>query len=126
VGLTSTFESRLLPPNAGFTLVELLVGLALSVSLALAVAPLWLSLEGTGTRAADRTVWVVQERVAVTRLERDLRLAGAEECAFSIAGPVLEASGSQVVFLARSCAESAESEVTIVEWEIARGSLMRR
>jgi prepilin-type N-terminal cleavage/methylation domain-containing protein len=110
-------------PSDGFTLVELLVGLALSVSLAMAVAPLWLSLESVGARAADRTIWLLQERVTTARFERDLRLAGAEGCRFATAGALLEATVSQVVFLQHS---ADGSEPTMVEWEIAKGSLMRR
>ncbi|MBN1630514.1 MAG: prepilin-type N-terminal cleavage/methylation domain-containing protein [Thermoleophilia bacterium] len=109
--------------GAGFTLVELLVALALSVCLALALAPFWISLMTAGTRETDRTVWLIQQRVAAARLERDLRLAGAEGCLFPAAGALLEASGSQVVFLQRAADGSAP---LIVEWEIARGSLMRR
>jgi len=104
-------------------LVELLVALALSVSLAMAVAPLWISLMSTGTRETDRTIWLLQERVAAARFERDLRLAGAEGCLFPVAGALLEASGSQVVLLERAADCSAP---VIVEWEITRGSLMRR
>ena len=109
--------------GAGFTLVELLVALALSVSLAMAVAPLWISLMSTGTRETDRTVWLLQQRVAAARFERDLRLAGAEGSLFPVAGALLEASGSQVVLLERAADGSAP---VIVEWEITRGSLMRR
>ena len=109
--------------GAGFTLVELLVALALSVSLAMAVAPLWISLMSTGTRETDRTVWLLQQRVAAARFERDLRLAGAERCLFPVAGALLEASGSQVVLLQRATDGSIP---LIVEWEITRGSLMRR
>ena len=104
-------------------MVELLVALALSVSLAMAVAPLWISLMSTGTRETDRTIWLLQERVAAARFERDLRLAGAEGCLFPVAGALLEASGSQVVLLERAADCSAP---VIVEWEITRGSLMRR
>jgi prepilin-type N-terminal cleavage/methylation domain-containing protein len=108
---------------AGFSLLELLVGLALSVVLAVAVAPVWLSLQSGGAAAADRTIWLLQERVATARLERDLRLAGGDGCAFAVTGAVLEASASQVVFLERS---TCGAEPRIVEWEIVGGNLMRR
>ncbi|OFW60568.1 MAG: hypothetical protein A2133_11950 [Actinobacteria bacterium RBG_16_64_13] len=74
-------------------------------------------------RAADRTVGAVQGRVAVSRLERDLRLASAGGCPFAAAGPVLEASASQVVFLRRA---ATGSKPILVEWEVVGGSLMRR
>lgn len=104
-------------------MVELLVSIALSVTLAMALAPLWISLTSTGARTTDRTVWLVQQRVAAARLERDLRLAGGGDCLFPTTGALLEASGSQVVLLQRAADGSTP---LIVEWEIVRGALMRR
>lgn len=109
--------------DCGFTLLELVIGLALAVSLAIAAAPLWHGLETAGTRAADGAVWILQQRVAMGRLERDLRLAGADGCTFPVSGPVLQASEDQVVFLVPSV---SRDEPLIVEWEIIGGSLMRR
>jgi prepilin-type N-terminal cleavage/methylation domain-containing protein len=109
--------------QAGFSLIELLVGLVLAVILALAVSPLWLSLQSGGAQQADETAWLLQGRVAVARFERDLRLAGAAGCPFVLTAPVLEASASQVVFLQR---QEDGSAPIIVEWEIAGGCLMRR
>ncbi len=61
----------------GFSVIELILGLALTVCLAVAVAPLWLSLQSTGVREGDQTVRLLQARVAVARFEHDLRLASA-------------------------------------------------
>lgn len=107
----------------GFTLIELLIGLALAVSLAVALAPLWVSLETAGATEADRTVQSLQGRVAVARFERDLRLASAAGCPFALVSPILEASTSQVVFLERTANEGGP---ILVEWEITNGALMRR
>lgn len=108
----------------GFTLVELLIGLTLALSLSVVTAPVWLSLERSGTRATDDTIWVLQARVAASRFERDMRLATASESPFAVSGAVLEASDSQVVFLGQQA--SGGSRPIVVEWEIVKGSLMRR
>lgn len=108
---------------AGFSLIELLIALALGLCLALAVAPLWTSFQALGARETDQTIWALQGRVAAARLERDLRAATAEGCPFPVGGPVLQATTSQVVLLVRK----AESPVPIlVEWELVGNSLMRR
>lgn len=108
---------------AGFSAIELILGHALTVCLAMAVAPLWLSLQRTGVREGDQTVRLLQGRVAVVRLERDLRLASAAGCIFPLSGPILEASRSQVVFLMRP---APGDPPVLVEWEIVGGTLMRR
>jgi len=107
----------------GFTLIELIVGLALAVALAVAVAPLWASLQTAGVVESDQTVRLLQEKVAVSRFNRDLRLATAAGCPFDLSAPIVEAVGSRVVFLARA---GSGSDPIIVEWEIVNGSLMRR
>jgi Tfp pilus assembly protein PilW len=74
---TSTSRSHSSPETilpGGFSVVELLVGLALALCLATAAAPLWLSLESAGVQEAERTVQWLQGRVALARLERDLWL----------------------------------------------------
>jgi prepilin-type N-terminal cleavage/methylation domain-containing protein len=120
----STYTSSTRRPQlTGFTLIELLVGLAIVVSLAAALAPVWLSLERAGANEGDRAISFVQGRVAVARLERDLRLAGAAGCPFPTTCAILEALPSQVVLLERGAEGTAPS---IIEWEIAKGSLMRR
>jgi Tfp pilus assembly protein PilW len=119
----STSDTRGRSGAAGFSVIELILGLALTVCLAVAVAPLWLSLQKAGASESDQTVRLLQARVAVARFERDLRLAGAYGCPFRITAPILEASASQVVLLVRS----ADGAVpTLVEWEIVNGALMRR
>jgi prepilin-type N-terminal cleavage/methylation domain-containing protein len=119
----STSRTRSSRGCDGFSLVELLVGLALAALLAAATMPLWVSLQKSGVREADRTIHLLQQRVAVARLEGDLRLASGQGCRFVTTGPILDASGSQVVFLRPAPDESGP---IIVEWEIVRGSLMRR
>jgi hypothetical protein len=109
--------------GTGFTLVELVVGLALALCLALAVAPLWATLQSGGVKETDDTIRLLQGRVATVRLERDLRLASAGGCHFAVVGPVLEASASQVVFLERAPDGAAP---LMVEWELSGRSLMRR
>jgi hypothetical protein len=103
--------------------VELLVALALTLVVAGAALSLWAGLERTGSGDADRMVLLTQSRVAVARLERDLRLGTAQGCPFAVAGPVLEAKAAQVVLLTRSGETGA---LALVEWEVVGGSLMRR
>lgn len=108
----------------GFSLLELLVALALALVVMAATAPLFVSLGQTAVSEADGTIGSLQGRVAVARLERDLRIASAARCPFVAHGPVLEASRQQVVFLQAS---SSEGPPLLVEWELtATGSLMRR
>ncbi len=108
---------------AGFSLIELLLGLSLALCVGLGVAPVWVSSQSLAARAGDETVWMMQGRVAVARLERDLRLAGAQGCLFPAGGAVLQATSSQVVLLVGT----GESSVPLlVEWEVVNGSLMRR
>jgi hypothetical protein len=109
--------------RAGFSAIELLLALALTICLAVAVAPLWLSLQRTGVREGDQTVRLLQARVAVARFEHDLRLASAAGSPFPLSGPMLEASPKQVVFLERPMVGAA---LVLVEWEIVDGALMRR
>jgi prepilin-type N-terminal cleavage/methylation domain-containing protein len=107
----------------GFTVVELMVGLAIGVLIALAVAPLWVSVEKVGAAEADAGISYLQGRVAVARFERDLRLAGAAGSLFATTWAVLEATPTQVVLLERGPEGEPPS---LVEWELAGGSLMRR
>jgi hypothetical protein len=108
---------------AGFTALELLIGLALAILLLLAVAPLSLSLKGVGVREADRTVSLLQGRTAAGRFERDLRLAAAAGSRFFVSGPILQATPQQVVFLGHA-ADSAM--LNVIEWEIVADRMMRR
>jgi hypothetical protein len=107
----------------GFTAIELLVGASLAVMLILALAPLVTALQAAGTREADRTITVLQGRVAVARLERDLRMASAGRSSFAVEGPVLEATAKQIVFLGVT---GAHTGVSVIEWEIVGSTLMRR
>jgi hypothetical protein len=101
----------------------LLVGLAIAGCLAAAVTPLWISLQRGGETESDRGVWYLQSRVALARFERDLRLSSAVGCPFFVPGSLLEATPSQIVFLER---REHGSIPILVEWEIVKGSLMRR
>jgi type II secretory pathway component PulJ len=109
--------------RGGFTALELLVGTSLAVMLTLATAPLLISMQTRGTIEADRTITVLQGRVAVARLERDLRMASAGDCDFAVEGPILEASTKQVVFLGTT---GGSSELCLIEWEVVGSTLMRR
>lgn len=124
---SSGLESATCPVRwhtAAFSLVELLVTLALALALMAAAAPLFVSLGQAAVREADDTIGSLQGRVAMARLERDLRIASAAGCPFAASGPVLEASPCQIVFL-QPC--SSDEPPLLIEWEIvAAGSLMRR
>lgn len=120
---TSSLQSSKMGSAAGFTTLELLVGMALTVVLFLGVSPLVVTIQKTGVREGDRTIAVLQGRVAEARLEKDLRLASAGGSAFPTDGPVLQATARQVVFLGHIDRLSA---LSIVEWEIVDGNLMRR
>ncbi len=109
--------------EAGFSLIEVLLGLSLALCLALGVAPLWVSSQSLGVREGDETIWVLQARVAIARFERDLRLAGPQNCPFATGTAVLQATPSQVILLV---ATSGSTVPLLVEWELVNGSLMRR
>jgi hypothetical protein len=120
-------DARLTPPDgmeeAGFSLIELLMGLSLALCLALGVAPLWVSSQSLGVREGDETIWAHQARVAGARFERDLRLTGSQHCPFATGATVLQATPLQVVLLV---ATSESTAALLVEWELVSGSLMRR
>lgn len=105
----------------GFSLIEILVALVISLLLALAVAPLWFGLESSSAHAADRATVAGQSRVALARLERDLRTAVAEPLGRADGAAILRATPREVVLLVR-----AGSAVDVVEWEVVGGALMRR
>ena len=107
----------------GFTLIEVLLGLSLALCIALGLAPVWVSFQSLGVKEGDETVWALQGRVAVARLEKDVRLSGSQSCAFPTAGTVLQATAAQVVLLVSSPGSTAP---ILVEWELVNGSLMRR
>jgi Tfp pilus assembly protein PilW len=127
---TSTSDKLLDAPNplqgcgnAGFSLIELLLGLSLALCLALGVAPVWVSFQSIGVREGDETIWALQGRVAVARFERDLRLIGLQRCPFATAAAVLQATSSQMVLLVST---SDSTPPLLVEWELVNGALMRR
>jgi type II secretory pathway component PulJ len=121
---TSALRSPLAGTDeAGFSLIELLLGLTLALCLALGVAPVWVSSQSVGVREGDETIWSLQARVAGARFERDLRLAGPQHCPFATGSAVLQATPSQVVLLV---ATSETTATLLVEWELVNGSLMRR
>jgi hypothetical protein len=104
------------------SLIELLVALALTLVVAAATLSLWAGLQRAEAGDADRMILLTQARVAIARLERDLRLGTAQGCMFPLAGPVLEGQASEVVLLTRG----VEGGLEVVEWEAVGGSLMRR
>lgn len=106
-----------------FTVVELMVGITIAAFLALAIAPVWISLERMGDGETDQQIWFLQSRVALAGFERDFRAGGAGDCLFASAGPILEATTTQVVVLVH---KNEDALPVVVEWELNRGSLMRR
>jgi Tfp pilus assembly protein PilV len=110
-------------PYAGFSLLELLIGLSLTVCVALAVAPLWTSLEAKAKADGDRAIVLLQQRVAIARLERDLRAASAAGSLFPASCALLQATPHQIVLLAASASDGG---TYLVEWEVTGGAIMRR
>lgn len=104
-------------------MLELLLGLSLTLVLTAALFGLATSWQTRGVREADRMFMVLQSRVAAARLEKDLRMASAAGCKFTTLGPVLEATPRQVVFFSGG---DRQSEPLLVEWEIDGSRLMRR
>ena len=109
--------------DAGFSLIEVLLGLSLALCLVLGLAPVWVSFQALGVSEGDATVWALQGKVAAARLEKDVRLAGFQTCAFPTGAAVLQATASQVVLLVSAPGSAAP---ILVEWELVNGSLMRR
>jgi prepilin-type N-terminal cleavage/methylation domain-containing protein len=127
VNLTSTSDQPALPGFPvgcrGFSLLELLMALSLTVCVALAVAPLWTSLETKAKVDGDRAITLLQERVMIARLDRDVRAASAACSMFPTSSALIQAAPSQIVLL---CASSATEVPYLVEWEVANGAIMRR
>ena len=111
------------PSAGGFSLLELLLGLGLTLLLAAGLVPAWASFQNRATGASDHVVGVVAARVALARLERDLRLASAAGSSTLAGAPLLEATPTELVVLTRDLGGAA---FEIVEWEAVGGRLMRR
>ena len=109
--------------DGGFSLIEVLLGLSLALCLTLGLAPVWVSFQSLDVSEGDATLWALQGRVAAARLEKDVRLAGPQMCAFPTGATVLQATASQVVLLVSTNGSAAP---ILVEWELVNGSLMRR
>lgn len=110
--------------RAGFTLVEVLVALALSALLLLLLAQLWTGVETRSADLSDRLVWELQARVAGIRLEHDLRAACAVGGGSAgVPSLLLEADDGLVVMMVRT---GGPAEVELVAWEISGTRLMRR
>ncbi|MHB1343359.1 MAG: prepilin-type N-terminal cleavage/methylation domain-containing protein [Thermoleophilia bacterium] len=107
----------------GFTLLEVLVALVLSLVILLGTAPLWVTTVRTGVASQELLVDVERWRVVSARLERDLRMASAAGIKGLGCVPLLEATPSRLVLVTRS---AGGPEPEIVAWEFAGGSLMRR
>lgn len=125
----TTEVAGFVPPSApvtdsrGFTLIEVLVGMVLSLMLALAIAPLWVSAEKVTVEGGDRVLATFQARTMVARLERDLRMASALGGGGLDCAALVEADRHHLVVVTRS---SSDATPELVEWELVGGSLMRR
>jgi type II secretory pathway pseudopilin PulG len=108
---------------SGMTLLELLFATSLTLLLVAALAPAWLSFQATTIGTTDHVVSLLQSRVALARLERDLRLATAEDESTSACSAMVEADANQFVVLTRSGADMTRE---LVEWEFTGGTMMRR
>ncbi len=109
--------------EAGFSLIELLVALSLTACIVTAALAVWEGVERTGVGTGDRMVHLIQGRVAIARMSRDLRLASSQDCPFVVSGALLEAASDRVVVLTKS---GDPGDLLLVEWQIVGGSLMRR
>ncbi len=109
--------------DRGIGLIEVLVGLAVGLTLTLAVLPLMLSLQKAGVDEADRSIQTAQARVAIARFERDTRTAAAAGCPFPIPGVIVEAAAKRLVMLVP---READAPPLLVAWEISGSNLMRR
>lgn len=109
--------------SCGFTLMEVLVGIVVTLILLLTLAPVWTGLEKRSVSNNDRMIGLLQSRVAAARLDRDLRLASGTGCGGILGSPLLKREWYELVLVTRE-AEGATPE--IVEWEFAQGALMRR
>ena len=109
--------------RGGFSLIELLVYLGIVAAVASSALPLWLALQGRSAASTDQTIRLVSARVAIARLERDLRLASGVHSPEPGCAALLEASPTQVVALTRT---QDGTGLELVEWELVDGALMRR
>lgn len=107
----------------GFSLLEVLVALCLSVLLLVGIAPLWITAVRTDSAAHGLLADLQRWRVVSARLEADLRAASAQGLPGVSCSPLLEASAERVVFVTRS---GRDRSLEIVAWHFAGGSLMRR
>jgi len=107
----------------GFSLIELMVAVTLSVLLALAVAPLWIGLQRNSQDGFDRLLDAGRFQVVAARFERDLRLVAPENDLRSRGALVLQAGERQITFVTQAVDGSG---LEVVSWEVVGGSLMRR
>jgi type II secretory pathway component PulJ len=105
-----------------FTLVEVLLALALSLLICLALSSVCLSLQRNQVAASDRLAGYLVGRVAASRLERDVRHATLQRCGNASTASLLRAEPLEIVLLSASRGAGAE----LIEWELAGRSLMRR
>jgi prepilin-type N-terminal cleavage/methylation domain-containing protein len=108
--------------SEGFSLIEVLVALALSLMIAMTVSTVWISTQRSQVEAADRVSARLMTRVVAARFEKDLRHATIEGCGTAITGSLLRAESQEVVMLSIAGGHDPE----LVEWEVVGGSLMRR
>lgn len=114
------------PPTCsseGFSLVEVLVALCLSVVILMGISALWVATVRTGLGSQETLIEVQRWRVVSARMERDLRVASADGVSGLSGSPLLEASPTRLVMITRS---TSDEGLEIVAWEFVNGVLMRR
>lgn len=107
---------------SGFSLIEMVVALALTLLLVCGVMAFWLGTLRAHTERNDHLVTLLQGRVALHRFERDLRAATLGNLADQTPSPLLRATRQEVVLIARGKAGALQ----LIEWELTDGRLMRR
>lgn len=114
------------PPTCsseGFSLVEVLVALCLSLVIMMGISAVWVTTVRTGVGSQELLVEVQRWRVVAARMERDLRVASADGVPGLCGSPLLEASPTRLVMVTRPTSDGA---LEIVAWEFVNGVLMRR
>ena len=109
--------------ESGFSLTEVVVGLAITLLLLAASVPLWIGVQHSTSLRSERLLDLSRWQVVQARLERDLRLARPGSLESDPTGLLLLREARRVVVLTQAVwGEGLE----VVCWESAGGSLMRR
>ncbi len=88
--------------DTGFSLIELMVALALSVLLALGVAPLWIGIQRSSLDGFDGLLDAGRFQVVAARFERDLRLTVPASDTRWMGSLLLQADERQITFVTRA------------------------